>query len=157
MAKKDYEEKYTHPRMRKEIKEEIEASNKGGNPGQWSARKSQLLTQDRYEKRGGGYRSEQDEEQKNLQQWTEEEWQTKEGGSEARQDGETKRYLPREAWKKMSEEEEKQQTEEKKQEGSRQGEQYVSNTAQAKRARRRSQGPPINDFDELSVGEIPED
>jgi hypothetical protein len=30
MAKQDYEEKYTHPELREEIKEEIKASDKGG-------------------------------------------------------------------------------------------------------------------------------
>ena len=53
MAKQDYEEKYTHPELREKIKEEIKASDKGGEKGQWSARKSQLLTQE-YEKQGGG-------------------------------------------------------------------------------------------------------
>ena len=102
MAKKDYEEKYTHPEMREEIKEEIKQSDKGGEPGQWSARKSQLLTQE-YEKRGGGYKGEQDESQKNLQQWTEEEWQTQDGDAQARGDEETARYLPKKAWENMSE------------------------------------------------------
>ena len=32
----------------------IKAGSKGGNPGQWSARKAQLLAQ-RYKKAGGGY------------------------------------------------------------------------------------------------------
>ncbi len=50
-------EKYAHPDLREEIKEEIKAPDKGGRPGQWSARKSQLLTQE-YEKRGGGYKGE---------------------------------------------------------------------------------------------------
>ena len=51
MAKK--EEKYTDPDLRERIKEEIKESDRGGRPCQWSARKSQLLTQE-YEKRGGG-------------------------------------------------------------------------------------------------------
>ena len=72
MAKESYEEKYTHPQMREEIQEEIKQSDRGGKPGQWSARKSQLLTQE-YEKRGGGYKGEKDERQKNLEKWTAEE------------------------------------------------------------------------------------
>ncbi len=44
MAKRDYEEKYTDPELREKIKEEIKQSDKGGKKGQWSARKSQLLT-----------------------------------------------------------------------------------------------------------------
>lgn len=104
MAKKDYEEKYTHPQMREDIKEEIKQSDKGGDPGQWSARKSQLLTRE-YERRGGDYKGEQDEDQKNLKQWTEEEWQTQDGGAQARGENETARYLPKKAWENMSEEE----------------------------------------------------
>ena len=73
MAKR--EEKYTDPELRERIKEEIKASDKGGEPGQWSARKAQLLTKE-YEKAGGGYKGEKDEDQKHLEQWTEDEWQT---------------------------------------------------------------------------------
>src|ERR687898_3448448 len=103
MAKRSDREKYTDPKLREQIKEEIKESDKGGNKGQWSARKSQLLTQ-KYEKRGGGYKGEKDELQKNLEKWTDEEWQTQEGDARARKDdGETKRYLPQKAWENMSE------------------------------------------------------
>lgn len=152
MAKKDYEEKYTHPEMREEIKEEIKQSDKGGAPGQWSARKSQLLAQE-YEKRGGGYKGEQDEDQKNLGQWTEEEWQTQDGDAEAR-GAETARYLPKKAWENMSEDE-RHETEQKKREGSRQGQQYVDNTEEAQQARREAQQDlPLNGYDSLSVEEV---
>jgi hypothetical protein len=151
MARQDYEEKYTHPEPREQIKEEIKASDKGGKEGQWSARKSQLLTQE-YEKRGGGYKGEKDESQKNLEKWTEEEWQTKEGDADARQDGETKRYLPEKAWENMSEEE-KEETEQKKREGSKQGQQYVSNTDEAKQARKEAT-LPLKDYDDLGVKEV---
>jgi len=153
VAKQDFEQKYTDPELREEIKEEIKASDKGGKKGQWSARKSQLLTQE-YEKRGGGYKGEKGRSQRNLEQWTEEDWQTKEGDAQARQnDGETKRYLPKKAWENMSVEE-KEETEKKKREGSKQGQQYVSNTDEAKQARKNAQNLPINDYDELSVGEV---
>jgi hypothetical protein len=153
VARQNYEQKYTHPDLREEIKEEIKASDKGGKKGQWSARKSQLLTQE-YEKRGGGYKGEKGQAQKNLEQWTVEEWQTKEGDADARQDdGETKRYLPKKAWENMSEEEQE-ETERKKREGSKQGKQYVSNTEEAKKARKDAQDLPLNDYDELSVGEV---
>jgi hypothetical protein len=151
MAKQDYEDKYTHPEMREQIKEEIKASDKGGEEGQWSARKSQLLTQE-YEKRGGGYKGEKGESQKNLEKWTEEEWQTREGDADARQDGETKRYLPKEAWENMSEEE-RNETEQKKREGSKQGQQYVANTGEAKQARKQA-ALPLNDYDDLGVEEV---
>src|ERR671921_601350 len=153
VSKQNYEEKYTHPELREKVKEEIKASDKGGKEGQWSARKSQLLTQE-YEKRGGGYKGEKGQSQKNLEEWTEEEWQTKEGEADARQDGgETKRYLPKKAWENMSEEE-KEETEQKKRAGSRQGQQYVSNTEEAKEARKNANEVPINGYDDLSVGEV---
>ena len=146
------EEKYTDPELRKRIKEEIKESDKGGKKGQWSARKSQLLTQE-YEKRGGGYKGEKDDSQKNLEKWTDEEWQTQEGDSEARgDDGETKRYLPKKAWENMSEEE-KRETEKKKREGSKRGEQDVANTQEARQARKGSQAPPLKGYD-LSVEEV---
>jgi len=33
------DDKYTDPQLRDEVKEEIQAGDKGGEPGQWSARK----------------------------------------------------------------------------------------------------------------------
>ena len=47
----------------------------------------------------------------------------------------TERYLPREAWAKLSPEE-RERTDEKKQRESRKGEQFVSNTERARKARR---------------------
>lgn len=47
----------------------------------------------------------------------------------------TERYLPEEAWAKLSPEERK-KTDEKKQRESRQGKQFVANTERAKKARR---------------------
>ena len=46
---------YTKPGMRKRMFESIKAGSKGGRPGQWSARKAQLLAS-RYKKAGGGYK-----------------------------------------------------------------------------------------------------
>ena len=40
------EEKYTDPELRERLKEEIMQSDKGGEPGHWSARKSQLLVRE---------------------------------------------------------------------------------------------------------------
>jgi hypothetical protein len=47
---------YTQPGMRKSLFERIKAGGKGGNPGQWSARKAQMLAQ-QYKAKGGGYKS----------------------------------------------------------------------------------------------------
>ena len=46
---------YTKPTLRKRLFNEIKAGGKGGAPGQWSARKSQLLAK-QYKAKGGGYR-----------------------------------------------------------------------------------------------------
>ena len=46
---------YTKPTMRKRLFSRIKAGGKGGNPGQWSARKAQMLAS-AYKKAGGGYK-----------------------------------------------------------------------------------------------------
>ena len=46
---------YTKPTMRKRLFQRIKAGNKGGRPGQWSARKAQMLAK-QYKANGGGYR-----------------------------------------------------------------------------------------------------
>lgn len=46
---------YTKPGMRKSLFESIKAGGKGGAPGQWSARKAQMLAM-QYKKKGGGYK-----------------------------------------------------------------------------------------------------
>ena len=46
---------YTKPTMRKALFERIKAGTKGGDPGEWSARKAQLLAVE-YKKKGVGYR-----------------------------------------------------------------------------------------------------
>lgn len=47
---------YTKPGMRKSLFEKIKAGSKGGNPGQWSARKAQMLAK-QYKTAGGGYKT----------------------------------------------------------------------------------------------------
>jgi uncharacterized protein with WD repeat len=48
---------YTKPGMRKKLFESIKASGTHGTkPGQWSARKAQLLAK-KYREKGGGYKS----------------------------------------------------------------------------------------------------
>jgi UTP:GlnB (protein PII) uridylyltransferase len=68
--------KYTKPGMRERIKDRIMAGSKGGKPGQWSARKAQLLAQE-YEKSGGDYRGGKGKSQKSLEKWGKERWMTK--------------------------------------------------------------------------------
>jgi hypothetical protein len=47
---------YTKPTMRKRLFNSIKAGSKGGRPGQWSARKAQLLAK-KYKAAGGGYKT----------------------------------------------------------------------------------------------------
>jgi hypothetical protein len=46
---------YTKPGMRKTLFNSIKAGSKGGGPGQWSARKAQMLAK-QYKAKGGGYK-----------------------------------------------------------------------------------------------------
>ena len=46
---------YTKPALRKRLFNQIKAGGKGGKPGQWSARKAQMLAK-KYKDSGGGYR-----------------------------------------------------------------------------------------------------
>ena len=47
---------YTKPTMRKNLFNKIKAGSAGGRPGQWSARKAQMLAK-QYKAKGGGYKS----------------------------------------------------------------------------------------------------
>ncbi len=46
---------YTKPALRKRLFEKIKAGSKGGKPGQWAARKAQMLARE-YKAAGGGYK-----------------------------------------------------------------------------------------------------
>lgn len=72
-------------------------SSKGGKPGQWSARKAQLLAQE-YKKAGGGYSGSKTAKQKSLSKWTKEDWGTKSGKPSTQGSKATgERYLPKKA------------------------------------------------------------
>ena len=47
---------YTKPSMRKSLVASVKAGGKGGSPGQWSARKAQMVAK-QYKAKGGGYTS----------------------------------------------------------------------------------------------------
>lgn len=140
MTKTD--EKYTDPELRDEIKEKVKAGDKGGQPGQWSARKAQMMASEykkaAHEKGEEPYKTaKKDETAKHLDEWTKEEWQTSDGSGKAkRADGTEKRYLPKRAWEQMSDKE-KAETNAKKLAGSKDGHQHVANTAKATDARRK--------------------
>lgn len=46
---------YTKPTLRKSLFNKIKDGSKGGDPGEWSARKAQMLARE-YKKAGGGYK-----------------------------------------------------------------------------------------------------
>jgi hypothetical protein len=96
---------YTKPGLRESIKNRVLAGSKGGRPGQWSARKAQLVAQ-QYKKAGGGYTGSKSKKQKSLSKWTKEEWGTKSGKPStqgAKATGE--RYLPKKARQSLSKKE----------------------------------------------------
>ena len=122
---------YTKPTLRNKIKNQVMAGTQGGKPGQWSARKAQLVAQ-KYEKAGGGYSGAKTKAQSNLSKWTDEKWKTSDGKPAIRKSG-TTRYLPEKAWKDLSPSQ-KTATNKKKITASKQGKQFVANTAAAKKA-----------------------
>jgi hypothetical protein len=101
----------TDPELWEEVKGEITQSDKGGEKGQWSARKAQMAVQE-YKKRGGGYEDDgPDQDETDLHQWTEEDWGTK-SGEESLESGE--RYLPKKVRMLLTEDEYARSTRKKK-------------------------------------------
>ena len=88
------------PALWERVKKDVTAGDKGGEAGEWSARKAQLAVAE-YKRRGGGYVGRKDPHNA-LHEWTEEEWGTKSG----KPSGEThERYLPKDARQALSDEE----------------------------------------------------
>ena len=108
----------------KRIVANVKASDKGGKPGQWSARKAQLASQ-RYKTSGGGYRGPKTEAQKSLTKWTKEDWGTRSGKPSTQGPKATgERYLPKKARAALSPQEYAATTKAKR-EGTKQGKQFV--------------------------------
>ncbi len=107
----------TDPALWERVKREITNSDKGGEPGQWSARKAQLAVQ-AYKRRGGGYEGKKPD--THLDEWTREDWGTR-SGRRSRDTGE--RYLPRKARESLTAEEYR-RTSEKKRRDMRRGRQF---------------------------------
>lgn len=130
---------YTKPGLRDRIKREVMAGSKGGKPGQWSARKAQLVAQ-RYKSAGGGYSGGKTGAQKNLSRWTKEDWGTRSGKPSTQGPKATgERYLPKKAIKSLTASEYA-ATSRKKREGTKAGKQFVPNTPAAKAAGRKARG-----------------
>lgn len=100
------------------------SGSKGGKPGQWSARKAQLLAQE-YEDAGGGYKGGKTSSQKSLSRWTDEKWGTKSGKPSTQGPKATgERYLPEKARNALSPSEYAATTKAKR-EGTAKGKQFV--------------------------------
>ena len=114
---------YTKPELRERIKKKVMASGKGGKPGQWSARKAQIVAQE-YKKAGGGYSGSKTSKQKSLSKWTKEDWGTKSGKPSTQGSKATgERYLPKKARESLSSSEYA-KTSAKKREDLRKGKQF---------------------------------
>ena len=111
--------KKTNPSKWKAVVAKVKASTKGGDPGEWSARKAQLAVQE-YKASGGGYVGKKSSDN-SLSKWTDQKWKTSDGSpSEGR-----KRYLPEKAWSSLSAGE-KAATNRAKAAGNAQGKQFVA-------------------------------
>ena len=126
---------YTKPELRETIKKRIMAGSNGGKPGQWSARKAQMLAA-AYKKAGGGYKGGKSKTQRSLSSWTRQKWRTSDGKPAIRGNV-TRRYLPAKAWDNLTPAQ-RAATNRKKIIGSKKGRQFVSNTLAAQNARKRS-------------------
>jgi hypothetical protein len=108
----------TKPALWKTIVSRVKSGSKGGNSGQWSARKAQLAVA-MYKKAGGGYRGAKSS-SNSLSKWTKQKWTTSSGKpSEGK-----RRYLPAAAWKALSPAQ-RAATNRAKAKGSSQGKQFV--------------------------------
>lgn len=142
---------YTDPELREQVKAEVLAGDRGGRPGQWSARKAQLVAAE-YKRRGGGYTSDkahEPEAARHLDRWTDEHWETADGSARAREGDSTARYLPHDAWERLAPAE-REQTDRAKRSAARQ---FVANPPAAKAASRAVR-EPLPRYDELTVPEV---
>ena len=108
----------TDPKLWDKIKGEVTAGDKGGRPGQWSARKAQLASTE-YQKAGGGYKGAKAPDN-SLEEWTEQDWGTKSGKSS---EATGERYLPKAARDDLSSEDYA-RTSAKKREDTKKGKQF---------------------------------
>ena len=128
---------YTNPSLRNKIKNRVMAGSKGGKPGQWSARKAQIVAAE-YKKAGGSYTGSRTKAQSNLKKWTKEDWGTKSGKPSTQGPKATgERYLPKKARQSLSSAEYAATTR-KKRAGTAAGKQFVPNTPKAKTASRKA-------------------
>jgi hypothetical protein len=111
--------KKTNPSLWNKVVSDVKSSSKGGDVGEWSARKSQLAVQ-KYKASGGGYEGPKKADN-SLTKWTDQKWRTSDNTpSEGK-----KRYLPDKAWSALSTGE-KAATNRAKAEGNKTGKQFVA-------------------------------
>ena len=128
---------YTNPSLRNKIKNRVMAGTQGGNAGQWSARKAQLVAQ-KYKAAGGGYSGAKTSKQESLSKWTKEKWTTKSGKPSTQGPKATgERYLPKKAIQSLSAAEYAATTKAKRK-GTAKGKQFVPNTKAARTAGRQA-------------------
>jgi hypothetical protein len=111
--------KKKNPELWKRIVARVKAGSKGGDAGEWSARKAQLAVQ-QYKKSGGSYDG--PKKSTSLSKWTKQNWRTK-SGKPSSETGE--RYLPEKAIKSLSPAEYAATTKAKR-EGTKEGKQFVA-------------------------------
>ena len=109
----------TDPGKWKRVVASVKAGTKGGDPGEWSARKAQLATQ-KYKASGGGYVGPKSSDN-SLSKWTDQKWRT----SDSKPSEGKKRYLPDKAWSGVSAGE-KAATNKAKAAGNKAGKQFVA-------------------------------
>ena len=111
--------KKTNPTLWSKVVSDVKSSSKGGDSGEWSARKAQLAVQ-KYKASGGGYEGPKKADN-SLAKWTDQKWRTSDNTpSEGK-----KRYLPDKAWSTLSTGE-KAATNRAKAEGNKTGKQFVA-------------------------------
>ncbi|MBK60714.1 MAG: hypothetical protein CML01_18280 [Pseudomonas sp.] len=137
--------KKTDPKLWEQVKREVTDGDKGGEPGQWSARKAQYAVQE-YKKRGGGYEGKKTADN-HLREWTREDWDTKSG----KPSGETgERYLPKKARESISDDEYARTTQ-KKRADSRRGQQHSSQPADVARKTSRGHDPALSGLNKTEL------
>jgi hypothetical protein len=86
----------SNPALWRKLVQQVKRQSKGGQPGQWSARKGQLAVL-LYTQQGGKYLTKKDI-HNSLAKWTRQQWTTWNG----KPSHQKLRYLPKKAWSKLT-------------------------------------------------------
>lgn len=110
------ETKRTDPELWQKIQKKWKNGSKGGESGQWNARKAQLAVQE-YKRKGGDYIGGPKKKNNSLVKWTKEDWGYIDGKKE-------NRYLPAKVRKRLTPREKK-LTNRRKRSATKKGKQYA--------------------------------